>query len=77
MNLPDLSIAGLAPFLPVIALTLAAILWALVDMSRRRPEHLPRWVWIAVVVLFIPGGIVAYLVFGRGRRSAIVEGDAA
>jgi len=76
MNLPDLSVAALAPFLPVIVLTLAAMVWALVDMSRRRPQHLPRWAWAAVVVLFVPGGIVAYLVAGRGRRAAVVEGDA-
>jgi hypothetical protein len=45
-------------------------LWALFDAATTRREHvrtLPKAAWIAVIVIFVQIGAVAWFVFGRAR----------
>ena len=52
---------------PLIALQLALMIWALVDLIRRRKvKWLPKFAWALIVILVNLFGPIAYLLFGRG-----------
>ncbi len=52
---------------PLIALQLALMIWALVDLIRRRKvKWLPKFGWALIVILVNLFGPIAYLLFGRG-----------
>lgn len=62
----DVPWAAVAPVLGVIVVALAG---CLVDLARRPvTRNLPRWLWAVLCCLFVPWGMVGYLVFGRGER---------
>ena len=52
---------------PLIALQLALMIWALVDLIRRKKvKWLPKFGWALIVILVNLFGPIAYLLFGRG-----------
>ncbi len=52
---------------PLIALQLALMIWALVDLIRRKKvKWLPKFAWALIVILVNLFGPIAYLLFGRG-----------
>lgn len=56
----------LAALLPIVLLMLAFDAYCLVDLSRSRVRHLPKWAWaLVIVVVSAPIGGVIYLAAGR------------
>lgn len=56
--------------LVVVPLTLFAGYW-LADAARSKTtRRLPRWAWVALCAITIPGGALAYVLFGRERSGA-------
>ncbi len=54
------------PFLiPVVAIQLALMIFALVELVRRERTRGPKWVWLLVIVFGELLGPIVYLVFGR------------
>lgn len=43
----------------------AAVVWALVDLSRREVAHLPRGAWAVMIVLLSIFGVGIYVLVGR------------
>ncbi|WP_153001861.1 PLDc N-terminal domain-containing protein [Curtobacterium oceanosedimentum] len=76
MNGLPIDPALLAPLAPVAALVVALVGWSLVSLVRKPAQYLPKIVWAVVIVLAVPAGAVLYLVLGRGRGPALVDGDA-
>jgi len=67
----DINWAQLLPLLiPVAIIELGLLVWALLDIIRRKNVKGPKIVWIIVVVLFEIIGPIAYFIFGRGEESA-------
>ncbi|HEY5504802.1 MAG TPA: PLD nuclease N-terminal domain-containing protein [Sedimentisphaerales bacterium] len=67
----DINWAQLLPLLiPVAIIELGLLVWALLDIIRRKNTKGPKIVWIIVVVLFEIIGPIAYFIFGRGEESA-------
>jgi hypothetical protein len=47
-------------------------LWAIFDCltsDTKRVRNLPRWAWVAVVLVFLEFGALAWVIFGRPRAS--------
>jgi len=65
----------LLPLLPVFALLAALVGWALVDITRRPVQHLPKPMWALIVLLLVPGGAILYLVMGRSRGPRLRDAD--
>lgn len=54
---------------PLLLLQLALMVWALVDLLRRRSARsLPVPLWIAIIVLINFFGPLAYFLFGRAEQ---------
>jgi len=67
----DINWAQLLPLLiPVAIIELGLLVWALLDIIRRKNVKGPKIVWIIVVVLLEIIGPIAYFIFGRGEESA-------
>jgi hypothetical protein len=49
-------------------LILALVALAIVDVSRHDVKVVPKWVWVAAIVVLFPVGPVLYLLWGRGGR---------
>lgn len=75
MNLPDIDAAMLIPLIPVIALTAILLAWSLIDIIRKPVQHLPKWAWALIVLIFIPLGAIVYLIVGRSRGQKIRDED--
>lgn len=75
MNLPDIDAAMLVPLIPVIALTTILLVWSLIDIIRKPVQHLPKWAWVLMVLIFIPLGAIVYLIVGRSRGQKIRDED--
>lgn len=59
----------LAAVWPLLALQFFIMIWALVDLIRRKSvKHLPKIGWVIIIVLINLFGPIAYLVFGRGEE---------
>ena len=72
----DINWAQLLPLLiPVAIIELGLLVWALLDIIRRKNTKGPKIVWIIVVVLFEIIGPIAYFIFGRGEESAEDENE--
>ena len=57
-----------AALAPLLLLTLAFVIFCIVDLIRA--EHvkgLPKWAWALVIILSVPLGGIVYLVWGRGE----------
>ncbi len=64
------TIGELLPFLiPILFLELILLVVALADLIRRDRVRGPKWLWVAVVVLFSILGPVLYLLLGRDEES--------
>jgi ABC-2 type transport system ATP-binding protein len=63
----DLSEPALLLTLGALAVVaVAAVVWCLVDLSRREVRYLPKWAWALIIVLGnVPVGPIVYLVVGR------------
>ncbi len=60
----------LAAWAPVVIAGVGFVGFCLVDLARHPVRLLPKPVWAAVVVLSVPLGGVAYLLFGRDRTGS-------
>jgi phospholipase D-like protein len=57
-----------AALIPLVAVAIAFEVYCLVDLARAEEvRYLPRWAWIAVCLVSVPLGGIAYLIFGRAR----------
>ncbi len=69
------TLGQMLPYLvPFIVLTMALLVFSLIDLARR--DHVAggnKLIWVAVIVLVQTIGPVIYLVFGR--KEGHVEGD--
>ncbi len=60
------SIRSMLPYLvPIIILELGLVVFALLDLSRRRRVNGPKWAWAAAIVMIQFLGPILYLVIGR------------
>ena len=50
---------------PIILLQLGLMVFALVDLIRRKRTKGPKWAWALVIVLFNLIGPIVYFVIGR------------
>jgi ABC-2 type transport system ATP-binding protein len=66
-----------AALAPLVLLVVAFEVWCIVDVVRRPPRALARWIWIPLILLSIPLGGILYLVLGRGDPDAAVPGPRA
>jgi uncharacterized RDD family membrane protein YckC len=72
----DINWAQLLPLLiPVALIELGLLVWALLDIIRRKNTKGPKIVWIIVVLLFEIIGPIAYFIFGRGEEPAEDENE--
>lgn len=56
-------------FWPLLVLQILLMVWALVDLIRRKKvKGLPRWVWVLIIIFVNLFGPIIYLVFGRGEE---------
>ena len=55
------------PFIiPIIVIQLGLMVYALIDLVRReRVKHLPKWLWLLIILLGELVGPLIYLVAGR------------
>jgi hypothetical protein len=66
--------------LPVLLIQIAISVYALIDLSRRRRTHGPRWLWAALLVITligVPSGLIVaaiYLIWAR-KEDEEDEGD--
>lgn len=59
----DVPFAALAP---IVVLVLAFVVYCLIDLARSAEVRvLPRWAWAILVLISMPFGGFAYLVWGR------------
>jgi hypothetical protein len=68
INLPSGRV--LAALAPLIVLALGVVVYSLIDLVRaEQVAYLPKAVWaVIILVVSVPVGAIAYLVFGRERR---------
>ncbi|MBM4235953.1 MAG: PLDc_N domain-containing protein [Firmicutes bacterium] len=56
-------------FWPLLALQLVLLVWALIDLVRRREvKGLPKWAWALIIILINLFGPIIYFVAGRGEE---------
>ncbi len=65
-----------AALAPLVLLAVAFVAWCIVDVVRRPPRALARWIWIALILLSIPLGGILYLLLGRGDPDGATPGPA-
>jgi len=54
---------------PLIVFQLLLMLWALIDLAKRRTlKSLPKWAWVLIIIFVNTFGPIIYLVFGRGEE---------
>jgi ABC-2 type transport system ATP-binding protein len=62
----------------VLAVAVGFAAWCLADLARAgQVRYLPKWVWAVVICFSVPGGGLVYLIFGKVRRTAIVQAPVA
>jgi len=72
----DLNLAQLLPLLiPVAILEIGLLVWALLDLIRRKHVKGNKIVWIMVIVLINVIGPIVYFLFGRGEDSSDDENE--
>lgn len=53
---------------PILVFQLLLLIWAIIDLIRRRTvKSLPKWAWALIIVFVNIFGPIIYLVFGRGE----------
>jgi hypothetical protein len=54
---------------PLLLLQFLLLLWALIDLARRREvKVLPKWAWALIIILVNIFGPIIYFVTGRGEE---------
>ena len=54
---------------PLILFQVLLMLWALIDLARRKEaKSLPKWAWALIIIFVNLFGPIIYLVFGRGEE---------
>jgi type VI protein secretion system component VasK len=54
---------------PLLALQLLLMIWAVIDLVRRREvKVLPKWAWALIIVFVNLFGPIIYFVAGRGEE---------
>lgn len=54
-----------AAIAPIIVLSLAFVIYCLIDLSRSQVRYLPKWAWALICILSIPAGGIVYVLVGR------------
>jgi DMSO reductase anchor subunit len=58
--------SSIIPYLiPIIALQLGLMIFALVDLTRRERTRGPKWMWALIIILGELVGPILYFVIGR------------
>lgn len=53
---------------PILVFQLLLLIWAIIDLIRRRTvKSLPKWAWALIIIFVNIFGPIIYLVFGRGE----------
>jgi hypothetical protein len=74
MNVDNINWAQLLPLLiPLALLEIGLLIWALLDLIRRKHVKGNKVVWILVIVLINVIGPIVYFIFGRGDDSSDEE----
>ncbi len=56
-------------FWPLVLLQLLLMIWALIDLNRRREvKALPKWAWVLIIIFINLFGPVIYFAAGRGEE---------
>ena len=56
-------------FWPLLLLQLLLLIWAIIDLARRREvKVLPKWAWALVIIFVNLFGPIIYFVAGRGEE---------
>ncbi len=56
-------------FWPLLLLQLLLLIWAIIDLVRRREvKVLPKWAWALVIIFVNLFGPIIYFVAGRGEE---------
>ena len=59
----DIPLAAVAP---LVLVAVGFVVYCLLDLRRaEQVRGLPRWAWATVIVLSVPVGGIAYLLWGR------------
>lgn len=54
---------------PIIVFQLLLMIWALIDLAKRKTvKSLPKWAWVLIILFVSTFGPIIYLVFGRGEE---------
>lgn len=64
----DIPIAALAP---LVILAVAFVGYCLFDLATHDVKHLPKWVWVIIVLISIPVGGIVYLLVGRDSGAPV------
>lgn len=56
-------------FWPILVLQLLLLIWAIIDLVRRRTvKALPKWAWALIIIFVNLFGPIIYFVAGRGEE---------
>lgn len=56
-------------FWPLLLLQLLLLIWAIIDLVRRREvKVLPKWAWALIIIFVNLFGPIIYFVAGRGEE---------
>ncbi len=56
-------------FWPLLVLQVLLMVWALIDLIRRREvKGLPKWAWALIIIFINLFGPIIYFVAGRGEE---------
>jgi hypothetical protein len=56
-------------FWPLLLLQLLLLIWAIIDLVRRRTVRvLPKWAWALIIIFVNLFGPIIYFVAGRGEE---------
>ncbi|NIA24343.1 MAG: hypothetical protein GWP04_02105 [Gammaproteobacteria bacterium] len=58
-----------AALAPVIALSLAFVVYCWIDIARSNVRYLPKWLWAVICIISVPAGGIVYLLIGREEGS--------
>jgi hypothetical protein len=58
----------IAALIPLVILSIAWVVYCLVDLRRSEVRHLPKWGWALIIVFSVPAGGIVYLAIGRAER---------
>ncbi|WP_201787127.1 PLDc N-terminal domain-containing protein [Actinoplanes sp. TFC3] len=58
----------LAAVVPLAVLSLAFVVYCLVDVYRTEVRYLPKWAWALICLASVPMGGIVYLIVGRDSK---------